>query len=393
MQNEQDFLQEFEKFFGHKATVLSKAPGRLEILGNHTDYNEGFVLSCAVGFGVTVAIAENGLDHCRVRNPEFAPGKEEIIDLNNIGAAIPGDWTNYIKGVILELAKRNISIKPFDALVKSDLPVSSGMSSSAALEIGFCFAFKELFNIKLADEEWARTGQGVENIYLGLKSGLLDQFSSVFGQKNALILSDFRTVEVLRTVPLPEGYFLIVVNSMIKHNLVDSEYNSRRAECEGAASVIGSKHNNVKTLRDVSPALLEECRNDLSLLEYKRAKHVVGECDRVRQAIKSLDDNDIETFGKLLFESHESSRNNFENSTVELDYLVELAKTIPGCLGARLSGGGFGGITIHLVRKDAKDSYMNTIREAYKLQTGVEPQILACEIGRGARAEKIGEIK
>lgn len=389
MQNEQNFLQEFEQLFGRKAAVLAKAPGRLEILGNHTDYNEGFVLSCAVGFGVTVAIAENGLDHCRVRNPEFAPGKEESIDLNNIGAAIPGDWTNYIKGVILELEKRNIKIKPFDALVKSDLPVSSGMSSSAALETGFCFAFKELFGIELANEEWARVGQGVENIYLGLKSGLLDQFSSVFGQKNALILSDFRTVEVLRTVPLPEGYFLIVVNSMIKHNLVDSEYNSRRAECEGAAAKISAKHQAVKTLRDVSPALLEECKDDLDALEYKRAKHVVGECDRVKQAINCLDKNDIATFGKLLFESHESSRNNFENSTVELDYLVELAQTIPGCLGARLSGGGFGGITIHLVKADAKDTYMNAIREAYKLQTGVEPQILACEIGQGARAIKL----
>lgn len=389
MRNEQDFLQQFEKIFGHPATVLAKAPGRLEVLGNHTDYNEGFVLSCAVGFGVTVAIAENGLDCCRVRNPEFAGETETVIDLDNIGSAVPGDWTNYIKGVIIELAKRNIKIKPFDALVKSDLPVSSGMSSSAALETGFCFAFKELFDIKLANEEWARIGQAVENIYLGLKTGLLDQFSSIFGEKNALILSDFRTVEVLRTVSIPENYSLVVVNSMIKHNLVDSEYNSRRQECEGAAAKIAAACPEVKTLRDVSPELLESFKDKLDILEYKRAKHVVGECDRVKKAEKFLNSNDVESFGKLLFESHESSRNNFENSTVELDYIVELARTIPGCLGARLSGGGFGGITIHLVRKADKEAYMSAIRQAYKLQTNVDPQILACDIGSGAKAIKL----
>ena len=389
MDKEQDFLLQFEQFFGKKAAVLAKAPGRLEILGNHTDYNEGFVLSCAVGFGVTIAIAENGLDHCRVRNPEFEPGVERTIDPLNVGEAVPGDWVNYIRGVIAELAKRNIAVKPFDALVKSDLPVASGMSSSAALEIGFCFAFKELFGIELANEEWARIGQAVENIYLGLKTGLLDQFSSIFGQKNALILSDFRTVEVLRTVSLPEGFVLVVANSMLKHNLVDSEYNSRRAECEGAAAKISSGHNGIKTLRDVEPELLEKCRNDLDILEYKRAKHVVGECDRVKKAVTVLENNDIESFGKLLFESHESSKNNFENSTVELDYLVELANSIPGCMGARLSGGGFGGITIHLVRNDCKQSYMDALREAYKLRTNVEPQILACEIGQGARSVKL----
>ena len=389
MLSQTDFLNAFEKYFGHRATVLARAPGRLEILGNHTDYNEGFVLSCAVGFGVTIAIAENGLDHCRVRNPEFAGDTESIIDLENIGSAIPGDWVNYIRGVIIELNKRGIDIRPFDALVQSDLPVASGMSSSAALEVGFSFAFKELFGIELANEEWARLGQAVENDYLGLKTGLLDQFSSIFGRKNALILSDFRTVEVLRTVAIPDGYVLVVANSMIKHNLVDSEYNSRRAECEGAAAKIGARHSNVVKLRDVSPALLEAEKDNLDLLEYKRARHVTGECDRVAKAVALLDANDIAGFGKLLFESHESSKNNFENSTVELDYLVELAKTIPGCLGARLSGGGFGGITIHLVKEADKDAYMKTIRQAYKLQTDIEPQVIACEIGQGARAIKL----
>ena len=389
MCNEQEFLQQFEKFFGHKAAVLAKAPGRLEILGNHTDYNEGFVLSCAVGLGVTIAIAENGLDYCRVRNPEFAADVESHIDPANPGSAVAGDWTNYIKGVIVELAKRNIAVKPFDALVKSDLPVASGMSSSAALEVGFSFAFSKLFSIELANEEWARIGQAVENSYLGLKTGLLDQFSSIFGEKNALILSDFRTVEVLRTVPLPEGYVLVVANSMIKHNLVDSEYNSRRQDCESAAAKISAKHPELKTLRDVSPELLEACKDELHIIEYKRAQHVVGECDRVRKAENCLAENDIETFGRLLFESHLSSRDNFENSTVELDYLVELARTIPGCIGARLSGGGFGGITIHLVKKSNQDAYMSAIRQAYKLQTGVDPQVISCEIGQGARAVKL----
>jgi galactokinase len=267
--------------------------------------------------------------------------------------------------------------------------MSAGMSSSAALEVGFSFAFKELFGLEFTNEEWAKIGQGVENNYMGLKTGLLDQFSSIFGKKNELILSDFRTVEVLRTVAVPPGYSFVVANSMVKHDLVDSEDNVRREDCENAAAKLNKVYAGAKTLRDITPAQLEESKALLSVNEYKRAAHVVGECDRVKQAVAALDNNDVATFGKLLFESHESSKVNFENSTVELDYLVELAKSLNGCLGSRLSGGGFGGISIHLVENSKIEEYTSKLAAAFKLQVGVDPQIIVCEIGQGAEVVKL----
>ncbi|MBR7127271.1 MAG: galactokinase, partial [Lentisphaeria bacterium] len=199
MDFDKNLISEFEGYFGRKPSVISRAPGRLEILGNHTDYNEGFVLSCAVSCAVTVVMAENDLDVCRLRDPKYDKDAVYTFSLDNIDTAIPGDWTNYVKGVIVELRKRGKDVKNFDALLYNTVPMSAGMSSSAALEVGFSFAFKELFGLEFTNEEWAKIGQGVENNYMGLKTGLLDQFSSIFGKKNALILSDFRTVEVLRT--------------------------------------------------------------------------------------------------------------------------------------------------------------------------------------------------
>ena len=229
-------------------------------------------------------------------------------------------------------------------------------------------------------------GQLVENDYLGLQTGLLDQFSSIFGKENSMILSDFRTVSVERTVALPPGYSIVVVNSMKKHNLVTSDYNARRKDCENAVGVLAKLFDNVKSLRDVSYDELSAARSRLNWREYRRAMHVVGECARVGAGVKLLDEGDIAGFGRLWFESHESSRLNFENSTPELDYLVSLAHTIPGCLGARLSGGGFGGITVHLVETGAAEEYAERIAAAYKKQTGIDPERLVCSIGKGAEA-------
>ena len=371
----QTLIEKFEKFYGKKPTVAAQAPGRLEILGNHTDYNQGFVLSCAVEQNTKFVLAP--VDGVR----EF--------DLGNIATAIPKDWSNYIKGVIVELEKRGIKVGAFDAGMESTVPLSAGMSSSAALETSAGFAFAEAFGIELSKADWARVGQGVENNYMGLKSGLLDQFSSIFGKKDSMILSDFRSVEVLRTVALPAGYSIVVINSMAKHNLVDSEYNVRRQDCESAAHKLAGMYPDVKTLRDVSLEQLEVAKPVLTEREYRRALHVVGECTRVMEAIRLLEKNDVVGFGRLWFESHESSRVNFENSTEELDYLVELAKSIPGGLGARLSGGGFGGITIHLVKSDDAEEYAKRVVAGYKARTGIDAEYIICAIGDGASAQKL----
>ena len=375
-------IEQFKVTFGKSPVAVARAPGRLEILGNHTDYNQGLVLSAAVAQATEFAIAPKPGRICNLH--DFRDGSAVEFNLDDIAQAKPKDWSNYVKGMIVGLRQRGIEIGAFDGAILSTVPLSAGMSSSAALEVAAGFAFKAAFNIELPLTDWARLGQGVENNYLGVCTGLLDQFSSIYGSKDALILSDFRINEVLRTVSLPAGYILVVANSMVKHNLVDSEYNVRRQDCESAAAKIGAVEPAVKALRDVTPAMLEQHKTLLTCQEYRRAKHVVGECDRVLRGVEFLQHGSIAEFGQLLFESHQSSRENFENSCPELDFLVELAQSIPGCLGARLSGGGFGGITIHLVKTELVDSYCNRIATAFKLQTGKETEIIQCAIGDGA---------
>lgn len=383
----QDVIDSFAAAYSAKPAAYSRAPGRLEILGNHTDYNEGFVLSCATGQATEMAIAAIPGRICKLQNP---PLKGEFtIDLDDMDTPRPKDWTNYIKGVLVELRRRGISYPAFEVLFKSSVPLSAGMSSSAALEMAFCMALKQLAGIDLPLPEWARVGQSVENVYLGLKSGLLDQFSSLYGKKDSFILCDFRSVEVLKTVTMPSGWKIVVANTMVKHNLVESDYNQRRESCERATKVIQGKFPQVKTLRDVSSAMLEECKSILDHTDYLRAKHVVGEDERVMKGVELLEAGKVEEFGALWFQSHESSRDCFENSCPELDVLVELAHTIPGCVGARLSGGGFGGISIHLVRESEAQNYCERLAAAYKLKSGKTIETVICSIGDGASAESL----
>ena len=305
-------------------------------------------------------------------------------DLGEPDAPPASDGSKYIKGMVLELVKRGMKCSGFNAAIESTVPLSAGMSSSAALEVAAGFALMKAFDFSLSNADTARAGQGVENIYLGLKSGLLDQFSSIFGKKNSMILSDFRSVEVLRTVSLPAGYSIVVINSMKKHNLVDSEYNVRRQDCEEAAQIMTQIVPDSKTLRDITWEQLNCARDRMSDRVFRRALHVVGECTRVIEGIRFLEKGDVAGFGKLWFESHQSSKVNFENSTPELDYLVELAQSVPGCLGARLSGGGFGGITIHLVKTEAASEYAQRVTAAYKLKTGIQAEYIICAVGDGA---------
>ena len=377
----QNVAEVFRRHFHSEPAAVSAAPGRLEILGNHTDYNEGFVLSAAVGQTTDLAMSPCEGSLCTI----YEKGEEFPLDLTKLDEKIPGDWRNYFKGLLVELRARGIPFGAFNAVLASDVPLSAGMSSSAALEMAFAFALKKVFGIELPLPDWARIGQAVENKYLGLKTGLLDQFSSLYGKKNSLILCDFRSVEVLKTVPMPAGWSLVVANTRVKHNLVESDYNQRRASCESALQAIRKSHPEVRALRDVSTDLLRSCQNDMSDTDFRRALHVTGEDERVALGVGCLERGDVAAFGKLLFESHESSRTLFENSCPELDTLVEIARSLPGCAGARLSGGGFGGISIHLVQSGMTEEYGRRLSEAYRLQTGKEIDVLVCSIGDGAR--------
>ena len=378
----QQLVEKFEAYFKMSPVWGAKAPGRLEVLGNHTDYNEGIVLSCAVDQRTTVAAAKNNSG--RVRLYDMRADSEAVFEIDNLVNTIKPKWANYPAGVISELAARKIKVGGFDAVINSTVPLSAGMSSSAAFETAILFALKKLYALEIAPAEAARIGQGVENNFLGVKTGLLDQFSSIFGVENSFILSDFRTVEVLKTVPMPAGAGILVVNSMQKHDLVDSEYNHRRAACESAAAKLARRHKTVKSLRDVSSKLLESEKSLLTDIEYLRSRHVVEECERVSSAVQLLAAGDSTGFGQLWWDSHESSKVNFENSTPLLDKIVEFSHQLPGALGARLSGGGFGGITIHLVRSEDMDNYETSIKELYKSYCNIEPETIVCHPGAGA---------
>lgn len=375
-------IEKFTSFFGFPPAAAAQAPGRLEVLGNHTDYNEGFVLSCAVEQNTRFALTPVDGTCCQV--VDFRSGEKMEFDLEAMDAPPPANGSAYIIGMMNEMRKRGAKFTGFVAGIESDVPLSAGMSSSAALETAAGLALGKVFNLSLDKAEWARAGQGVENNFLGLKSGLLDQFSSLFGKADSIIMSDFRSVEVIDTLPMQQGYVFVVVNSMIKHHLVDSDYNVRRQNCESAAAKLAAIYPGTSALRDITPEMLEAASGKLTALELSRARHVVNECFRVQQAKDILRAGNMAEFGQLLYASHESSCINFENSTAELDCLVELSTSIPGCLGARLSGGGFGGITIHLVEAGEAERYSRRIATAYQSRTGIAPQCFICAIGNGA---------
>ena len=378
----QQLIRKFTGHFNMLPAVAAQAPGRLEVLGNHTDYNEGFVLSCAVGQTTNFVLAPVSGSLCTVK--DFRDGSEMHFDLAALDSKPPRNGSKYIIGMLNELRKRGFTSFAFNAALESHVPLSAGMSSSAALEVACALAFVTVANFTIDRAELARAGQGVENNFLGLKTGLLDQFSSLFGKRDSIIMSDFRTVEVLGSHQLPAGYSFVVVNSMKKHTLVDSDYNIRRQDCESAARKLAELFPGVTTLRDVSPEQLSAARGNLSWREFRRAQHIVYECSRVITAQRLLREGDVRGFGRLLYESHESSRLNFENSSAELDILVEIARKTPGGLGARLSGGGFGGITIHLVKTANAAEYAAKVCDSYFRRTGIKAESFICELGDGA---------
>lgn len=387
----------FTERFGFKPEVFAFAPGRLEILGNHTDYNEGFVLSTAVNLGTYFACRKVGGSTCSVSLDVkgLNDDREREFSLLNLNEKQPKDWANYIKGVIVELQKRGYSVPAFEAAIMSTVPLSAGMSSSASLEMAVCYAVGKLIerytdsNVfdKISKAEWAKIGQGCENSYVGANTGLLDQFSSVMGKKDHLVFSDFRTLEV-RNIPLPHNLAMVIANTFVTHDLTE-EYGERRQSCEAAAAFFYGEDQAKTHLRDVSVVELEAAKGKLSETAYKRARHVVGEDERVIAGNALLKAGRIVEFGKLMNESHESSINFFENSCPELDALVAAGSSLDGHIGARLSGGGFGGISVHFVEKAKVEDYAMQLKMRYRERTGKEAETIICVSGDGAYVETV----
>lgn len=352
------------------------APGRVELLGNHTDYNEGYVLSAAIDRGVTMHgdHTANGLIHLRSNTVE----RSVSVPLGNFERQAGETWANYPLGVVRSLADAGYAVGSFSAEISSDVPTGAGLSSSAALEVATATLLAKIFDFDLAPMEKAKLCRRAENDFVGVNCGLLDQVSSVFGRRDHIIFLDCRR-ETVETIPFSPDLCLLVINSGVEHRLIGGEYNERRASCFAAAERLGEA-----ALRDVTSAQLDRAKDKLPALLWRRAAHIVGENERVRAGIDLLRNHDSEAFGELMFTSHESSRTFFENSTPELDLLVALARPLPGVLGSRLTGGGFGGSTVSLVQRSASAEIGENIRQAYHNQTGHHAEVLQCAPGNGA---------
>lgn len=365
-------------FVGHYQLGMIKAyaPGRVELLGNHTDYNQGVVLSAAIDRGVT--IEGEALEKPIVRLSSASMEGTVEMALADIKPLPDHAWGNYPLGVLDVLVKHGVALRGFSARISSDLPVGAGLSSSAALEVATAVFVSKLCGLKLERMEMAKLCRKAENEFVGVNCGLLDQVSSSFGQKEHAVFLDCRD-ESVRTIPIPAGVELLITHSGVKHALVGGEYNERREQCFEAAALLKAP-----ALRDVTSEQLQAARAQLPELVYKRAAHVVGENERVLQGAALLSQGNVEAFGKLMFASHESSRLNFENSTPELDALVQIASEEPDVLGSRLTGGGFGGATVSLVRTEAAARISESFQKKYKQQTGNTCQTYICAVAEGA---------
>jgi galactokinase len=363
--------------------VVVRAPGRVNLIGEHTDYNGGFVLPVAIDLEIRIAFAPAASDaDRRVTLASSETGDAATFELGAIGAR-QGSWIDYAAGTALVLQEAGIETRAGTGLVASTLPPSSGLSSSAALELASAWAIAS-DAASLDPLELARLCQRAENTYVGVRSGLMDQFASAMGRPGAAVLLDCRSL-AWRAVPLPlDRVSLLVVHSGSTRALDGSAYNERREQCERGVAVVARRHPEVHALRDVTLAMLDEAGSDLDDDARRRAEHVVRENERVLETVAALEAGDLDVLGRLLVASHDSLRDLFEVSSPALDALVEIATAVEGVFGARMTGGGFGGCAIALVRPDAVDALAAAIRSTYPARTGLEPRLWAVTPSAGA---------
>ena len=336
----------------------------------------GVVLAAAIDRGTTVAGISRQDDHIILTSR--GAGSRVHDSLQTIRPHEEAAWANYPLGVVDQFMRSGFALRGFDAEVTGDVPVGAGLSSSAALEVATAGLLIKLHELRLPPLEVAKLCQRGENEFVGVRSGLLDQATSVFGRADHLVYLDCQTEEI-QTIPFPTGYALVIADSGVKHSLLSSLYNTRREETTAAAEALG-----VETLREVTPDHLEIARGSVTELLHRRAAHIVGENDRVWRAVHALEGGDAAAIGALMNASHESSRTNFENSTPELDELVAIAQSLPGVLGSRLTGGGFGGGTVTLVTADRAQQVAEELRERYAAKHGHRPSTFVCKIADGA---------
>ena len=356
--------------------VFYASAGRINLIGEHTDYNGGFVFPGAIDKYIMTAININGTDKVRLYSVDMNQYTEFGLREEDKPAE---QWACYVFGVCREVIKRGFEVKGFDAVFAGDVPLGAGLSSSAALESCFAYALNDLFNDnKISIFELALIGQSTEHNYCGVNCGIMDQFASVFGKKDCLMRLDCRSLEFKYFPFKPVGYKLVLVNSQVKHELVDSPYNKRRESCERVAKTLG-----VDTLRDADMSMLEAAKAQISDEDYKRAVYVIGEKQRVLDVCEALEKGDYETVGQHMYETHHGLSKDYEVSCEELDFLNDVAKEC-GVTGSRIMGGGFGGCTINLVKEDLYDTFVQTAKTKFNEKYGIEPIIIDVVISDGA---------
>ncbi len=373
-------VADFTRHFGARPTHGAFAPGRVEIMGNHTDYNGGFVLPAALNKGTAVVGMPVGGDAITLYATDFH--REAVFSARDLVADPKNTWASYVLGVVREWQKRGVVVSGFRAALHSDVPTGAGLSSSAALEVATALFLRQLFPLDIEGMELARLCQRAENEFVGVQSGILDQFSSVFGQDDSLLFLDCMTGEH-STVKMGRADLAIVVcDSQVKHALTGGDYNTRRAECMAAAAHFGKA-----LLREVPWDEFVARESELPANERKRARHVLTEDRRVLAMREAIMGTDTMPVGRLLAEGHASCQDLFQNSTPEIDFLVDTAVQLDGCVGAKLTGGGWGGSTVNLVLEDAVSDFCRELAARYKEAKGRTALVYACRASAGARVE------
>jgi galactokinase len=368
-----------ERFKIPEVEVIS--PGRINVIGEHTDYNEGFVLPAAIDKYGHVVTGKRNDDIISLYSVEYKENFE--VAISDI-APIKGKWTNYILGVVDQLLKRNFTLGGFNLVVTGDVPVGAGLSSSAAIECAVCYALDQLFDLQLSKFDIAKISQIAEHTFPGVQCGIMDQFASVFGKKDHALKLDCRSLEYEEVPLVLEGYHIVLLNTNVKHSLASTAYNKRRQECAEGVSLIKKHHHEIVSLRDVTVQLLDQYVKDPVI--YKRCRFVVEENERVHKAVEEMKRGNITGLGQQMYGSHDGLSRDYEVSCAELDWLVSAVRNNPVVAGARMMGGGFGGCTINLIKEGEIDNLVQRLSEDYKKKFDKELSVYQANTSEGTRA-------
>jgi len=371
----------FEQTYGTQPSIF-RAPGRVNLIGEHTDYNDGFVMPAAIGFYTWVAVSPRSDRAIHVRSEEFDEALE--LSLQELSGPPRHHWSDFVRGVAAVLQSQGHQPSGENLIIEGQVPMGAGLSSSASLEVAIALALLGESRSEVSQFELVKMCQKAEHEYVGTRCGIMDQFIAVFGQEGHALMLDCRTLES-EALRIPQDARLVICNSMVKHDLAAAgEYNRRRADCETGVSILRKRLPHVRALRDLTLTDLKAHQSELPEVVYRRCRHVISENQRVLDAASALRTGDLDGFGRLMCESHHSMRDDYEISVRELDLLVEIASECDGVYGSRMTGGGFGGCTISLVQSESVEEFQRTITHKYKDATGISAPVYVCSAAQGA---------